>query len=241
MSVRTRGVKSDEEVAMEDPFSAIGALADPVRRRLYDVVVGHLDAVGREQAAREAGVPIHTARFHLDKLVEEGLLDVDHRRLSGRSGPGAGRPAKVYRRSDVEVAVSLPGRGYDLVGQVFAAAVERSLEGVPLPETLAEEARAAGRRDGTAYDGWADELERSAAVLSGRGYEPARDGDGLVLRNCPFDALARDHTALVCGVNRDYVNGVLDGLGCRHTVARLDPAPGRCCVRVEESGPPQSA
>jgi predicted ArsR family transcriptional regulator len=87
MSVRTRGVKSDEEVAMEDPFSAIGALADPVRRRLYDVVVGHLDAVGREQAAREAGVPIHTARFHLDKLVEEGLLDVDHRRLSGRSGP----------------------------------------------------------------------------------------------------------------------------------------------------------
>jgi predicted ArsR family transcriptional regulator len=88
-------VKSDEEVAMEDPFSAIGALADPVRRGLYDVVVAHDDAVGREQAAREAGVPVHTARFHLDKLVEEGLLAVDHRRLTGRSGPGAGRPAKV--------------------------------------------------------------------------------------------------------------------------------------------------
>jgi predicted ArsR family transcriptional regulator len=218
-------------------FSAIGSLADPVRRRLYEIVIGRDDGVGREEAARVAEVPTHTARFHLDKLVEEGLLAVDHRRLSGRTGPGAGRPAKVYRRSDTEVAVSLPERGYDLVGRVFAAAVERSLEGDPLLETLAEEARAAGRRDGTAYDGTGGELDRSAGVLAGRGFEPTLVDDGLVLRNCPFDALAREHTALVCGVNRDYVGGVLDGLGCEHTAARLDPGPDRCCVRVEESPP----
>jgi predicted ArsR family transcriptional regulator len=220
---------------MGDAFSAIGALADPLRRRLYDVVVARDDGIGREEAARAVGVPPHTARFHLDKLVEEGLLDVDHRRLSGRSGPGAGRPAKIYRRSGTEVAVSLPERGYDLVGGVFAAAVERSLDGAPLSEALAEEARAAGRRDGTAYDGAGGELDRSAGVLEARGYEPTRDGDTLVLRNCPFDALARDHTALVCGVNRDYVDGVLDGLDCRHTSARLDPGPDRCCVRVEDA------
>jgi predicted ArsR family transcriptional regulator len=225
---------------MGDAFSAIGALADPLRRRLYEFVAGRDDGVGREEAAREVGVPTHTARFHLDKLVEEGLLSVDHRRLSGRSGPGAGRPAKVYRRSGTEVAVSLPERGYDLVGHVFAAAVERSLAGSPLTEALAEEARAAGRRDGTAYDGQGDEVERGelgrvAGVLSERGFEPAPAGDGLVLRNCPFDALAREHTALVCGVNRDYVGGVLEGLECRHTAARLDPGADRCCVRVEES------
>jgi predicted ArsR family transcriptional regulator len=216
-------------------YSAIGALADPVRRRLYDVVADRREGVGREEAARESGVPLHTARFHLDKLVEEGLLAVDHRRLSGRSGPGAGRPAKVYHRSGAEIAVSLPERGYDLVGRVFAAAVERSLEGAPLPETLAEEARAAGHRDGTAYAGEGGELDRSAEVLAGRGFEPARVGDGLVLRNCPFDALAREHTALVCGVNHDYVTGVLDGLACDHTSARLDPGADRCCVRVDES------
>lgn len=220
---------------MGDAFSAIGALADPLRRRLYAVVAGRDEGIGREEAAREVGVPPHTARFHLDKLVEEGLLDVDHRRLSGRSGPGAGRPAKIYRRSGTEVAVSLPERGYDLVGRVFAAAVERSLDGAPLSETLAEEARATGRRDGTAYDGTGGELDRSAGVLESRGYEPTLDGDSLVLRNCPFDALAREHTALVCGVNRDYVGGVLDGLECRHASARLDPGPDRCCVRVEES------
>jgi predicted ArsR family transcriptional regulator len=225
-------------VATVDDFSKIGALADPLRRRLYTLVAGRDDGVGREEAAREVGVPVHTARFHLDKLVEEGLLSVDHRRLSGRSGPGAGRPAKVYRRSDAAVAVSLPQRGYDLVGRVFAAAVERSLVGAPLVETLAEEARAAGRRDGTAYVGKGGELERSAGVLAERGYEPSRTDDALVLRNCPFDALAREHTALVCGINRDYVEGVLDGLGCDHSCARLDPAPDRCCVRVEASVDP---
>src|SRR3954466_16286965 len=143
-------------------YAAIGSLADPVRRRLYLVAVGRDDGVGREEAAREVGVPTHTARFHLDKLVEEGLLEVDHRRLSGRTGPGAGRPAKVYRRSAAEVAVSLPDREYDLVGQVLAGAVERSLGGAPLDATLAEEARAAGRRDGTSYDGKGGELDRSA-------------------------------------------------------------------------------
>src|SRR5690242_13462930 len=127
---------------MGDAFSAIGALADPVRRRLYSYVAAQDDGVGREEAAREVGVPTHTARFHLDKLVEEGLLAVGHRRLTGRTGPGAGRPAKVYRRADTEVAVSLPERGYDLVGHVFAAAVERSLDGAPLTDALADEARA---------------------------------------------------------------------------------------------------
>jgi predicted ArsR family transcriptional regulator len=224
---------------MTDAFSAIGSLADPVRRRLYDVVVARDDGIGREEAARLASVPAHAARFHLDKLVDAGLLAVEQRRLSGRTGPGAGRPANVYRRAETEVAVSLPARGYELVGQVFAAAVERSLGGAALPDALTEEACAVGRRDGTAYAGEGGELERSAEVLSGRGFEPIRDGDGLVLRNCPFDALAREHTALVCGVNRDYVDGVLAGLGCARTAARLDPGPDRCCVRVEEaSGTP---
>jgi predicted ArsR family transcriptional regulator len=220
---------------MGDAYSAIGALADPVRRRLYAYVVASDGGVGREEAAREVGVAPHTARFHLDKLVDEGLLAVDQRRLTGRTGPGAGRPAKVYRRADAEVAVSLPDREYDLVGHVLAAAVERSLGGAPLDEALAVEARAAGRRDGTAYDGTGGELDRSAAALAERGFEPTRVGDGLVLRNCPFDALAREHTALVCGVNHDYVGGMLEGLGCAHTSARLDPGPERCCVRVEEA------
>ena len=220
---------------MPDEFSAIGSLADPVRRRLYEYVAAQPDCVGREEAASGAGVPLHSARFHLDKLVDEGLLEVEHRRLSGRSGPGAGRPAKLYRRTSAEIAVSVPERSYDLVGSVLAAAVERSLEGAPLERVLSEEARSRGRAIGCAYDGPGDELDRASGALDAEGFEPTRDGSEVSLRNCPFDKLARSHTALVCGVNLDFVGGVLDGLGCESAAARLEPASDRCCVRVAQT------
>lgn len=217
----------------EHAYAAIGALADPVRRRLYDYVAAQSEAVGREQAADGAGVPLHSARFHLDRLVEAGLLDVEHRRLSGRTGPGAGRPAKLYRRSTADIEVSVPPRRYDLVGAVLAAAVERSLTGTELPTALTEEARAAGREDGRRCTADGGELERCTTVLADRGFEPTPDERGAHLRNCPFDALARTHTALVCGLNLDYVDGVLEGLSCASVSARLEPAADRCCVRLD--------
>lgn len=217
---------------MEKAFGAIGALADPVRRKLYKYVVAQPDAVGREEAAAGVDVPVHSARFHLDKLVDEGLLEVEFRRLTGRTGPGAGRPAKLYHRAHGDVSVSVPERNYDLVGHVFAAAVQRSLDGAPLAQSLAEEAHEAGRRDGSSYDAAGSELERSAGALASKGFEPVSDGACITLRNCPFDALARQHTALVCGVNHDYVSGVVEGLGCRGLRADLDPGEDRCCVRI---------
>ena len=73
----------------------IGALAEPVRRALYDFVVASRGLVGREEAAEAVGVPVHTAKFHLDRLADDGLLDVEFQRRTGRTGPGAGRPAKL--------------------------------------------------------------------------------------------------------------------------------------------------
>ena len=111
-----------------DDFAAqvtgVGALAEPARRALYRYVVAQPEPVSRDQAAAGAGLPRHTAKFHLDKLVADGLLDTEYRRLSGRRGPGAGRPTKLYRRSSRQLAVSLPPRLYDLAGQILAGAVE---------------------------------------------------------------------------------------------------------------------
>lgn len=215
-----------------DGIGAVAVLADPVRRRLYEAVAAAASPIGREEAARVAAVPLHSARFHLDKLVDAGLLEVSYARLTGRSGPGAGRPAKLYRRSAVEVAVSLPRRSYDLVGGVLAGAVERTLGGADLAHALRDEARSRGRALGTSYDGPGDELDRAAAALATEGFEPHREQDEVCLRNCPFDALASEHTALVCGVNLDFVVGVLDGLGCGSARARLQPDAEHCCVRV---------
>jgi predicted ArsR family transcriptional regulator len=233
-----------------DDVSGVGALAEPARRALYLYVASRADPVSREQAADACDVPVHSAKFHLDRLVDVGLLTVDFRRLSGRTGPGAGRPSKLYRRSDRHVSVSLPDRRYDLAGSVLAAAVERSLaDGVPLAEAIAETARTLGLRcaeeSGRTVVG-ADEAiseptpeaEMSVAsdVLATLGYEPRTSDADLVLANCPFDALAREHTDVVCGLNVALVDGVLAGLGCRRLEAVLDPAPDLCCVRARPRG-----
>ncbi len=103
--------------------AAVAALAEPTRRRLYEHVVRQPHPVSRDDVAGAVGVPRPTTAFHLDRLVADGLLDVHYERRSGRTGPGAGRPAKLYRRSECSVEVSLPERHYDLAGDLLAAAL----------------------------------------------------------------------------------------------------------------------
>jgi predicted ArsR family transcriptional regulator len=218
--------------------AAIGVLADPTRRALYEYVAAQHDAVGRDATAAALGIAKHTVSFHLDRLADEGLLEVEFRRLSGRSGPGAGRPSKLYRRSSREFAVTLPPRRYDLVGDILAAAVGRAGAGEDLDDALAASAHAEGRSVGGEAAGVAAPpgLPALAAVLAGQGYEPAVTPEAVSLANCPFDALAQKHTALVCGLNRSFVQGVADGLGCAGVTAHLEPDPGHCCVTVRSDG-----
>jgi predicted ArsR family transcriptional regulator len=214
--------------------AGVGALAEPARRALYLFVIGQPDAVSREQAASACDLPLHTAKFHLDRLVDEGLLDVEFRRLTGRTGPGAGRPSKLYRRSERQVTVSLPERRYDLAGDILAEAIDRSArEGVSVRHAVAEVAAIRGQQLATAADelGGSD-VERTAEVLSRHGYEPRTGGGDVCLANCPFDRLAREHTELVCAMNLSLVTGVLDGLGCDSLEAVLEPEPGLCCVKA---------
>jgi predicted ArsR family transcriptional regulator len=234
----------------DDPLgsgaAAIGVLADRTRRALYEYVAAQPDAVGRDATAAALGIAKHTVSFHLDRLAEEGLLEVEFRRLSGRTGPGAGRPSKLYRRSPREFTLTLPPRRYDLVGDILAAAVGRAGAGEDLDAALAASAHAEGRAVGGEAAGVAAppalvELADLAAVLAGQGYEPALAPDAVSLANCPFDALAQKHTALVCGLNRSFVQGVADGLGCAGVTAHLEPRPGHCCVTVRTDGHAASA
>jgi predicted ArsR family transcriptional regulator len=225
-----------------DRVAGVAALAEPVRRDLYLFVAAQPEPVGRDQAASGVGVPRHTAKFHLDKLVEEGLLVTEFRRLTGRQGPGAGRPAKLYRRAPGEVAVSLPERRYELAGRLMAAAIdEASGAGTPVREaldraaasfgaSLGEQARA-GRPARRSVDA---SIAGLCTALATCGYEPRADADVVTLRNCPFDALARQHTDLVCGMNLALVTAAADRLDER-LASRLDPEPGRCCVVVDVS------
>lgn len=221
--------------------SGIAALAEPARRALYEYVAAQPEPVTRDQAAAATGLAHHNVKFHLDRLVADGLLAVDHRRPAGRGGPGAGRPAKHYRRVEQELSVSLPPRSYQLAGEILAAAVDAAArDDEPVSQAVTRTAREAGRRlahtadDDTADDA-ADPLDSAVRVLAASGYEPRVEAGRVVMANCPFHSLSRTHTELVCGLNHALIAGLTDELGLPDTVARLDPAPGRCCVTLVPS------
>lgn len=225
------------EESWDARVSAVAALDEPTRRRLYDFVVRQPAPVSRDEAAAAADLARTTAAFHLDKLAEEGLLEVVHERRTGRTGPGAGRPSKLYRRSARQIEVSLPDRRYELVGDLLAAAVQEADGSGESPRSvLARRARELGQDIGEAArsaDAGGDNRDAVLRALESYGFEP-RDADAaIVLGNCPFHSLAKRHTELVCGMNVCLIDGLLRGLAVTDLTATLHPGPDHCCVRVE--------
>lgn len=213
----------------DETVGVVSLLDEPARRRLYDWVVAQRRPVGRDETAKAVGVTRALAAFHLDKLAAAGLLDSGYQRLSGRTGPGAGRPARVYSRSTREFSVNLPKRRYERAAQLFASALEK-IGDVPVPGPL----RAAARELGESIGNQAKPRiasERLITALDAGGYEPQADETGTIrLRNCPFHALAQQHRSLVCGTNLALAEGITRGVGADEWQPVLDPQPGYCCV-----------
>jgi predicted ArsR family transcriptional regulator len=214
-----------------DPVAALSSLDDPVRRRLYELVRERTEPVGRDEAAAAAGVGRALAVYHLDKLVEAGLLTASYQRPPGRTGPGAGRPAKLYTRSGREFAVTLPPREYELAARLLVQVVEADPSGHSRA-VLLDTARRLGAELGGRFE--PGELD---GALAEHGYEPRCDGDVIRLRNCPFHQLAEQHKDVVCGMNLGLIEGLLAGLGCDSLRPALDPRPGHCCVAIGADRP----
>ncbi|TMQ60049.1 MAG: transcriptional regulator [Candidatus Eisenbacteria bacterium] len=221
-------------------LEGLAALDEPVRRKLYLYVVGRGGDVSRDEAARSTRVSRALAAFHLDKLVEADLLQATFRRLSGRKGPGAGRPSKLYRRSSAQFDVSLPQRRYELAAHVLAHALAKAGAGATL-EALRNAARECGKRlaeESAAGTGRGGPLSRAARALKALGFEPqgTTGGEGeVVLRNCPFDSLRTESRDLICPMNLALIEGLLAGLGVKGVRARLAPHAGTCCVALKGS------
>jgi predicted ArsR family transcriptional regulator len=225
-------VQNAEEAA------AISLLLDPVRWRLYRYIRSSGGAIGRDEAARVVGVSRNLAAFHLDRMAASGLLTVEYRRLTGRSGRGAGRPAKLYRVSDRHLAVSVPATRYTLASTILATALEQRTA----DEQPAEAARRVARRVGAELG--ADLRERlghrdgsslglAEAALEELGYDPVRHDHGIDLRNCPFEELAATHRELTCAMNHALVSGLLPAIGVDDLHAEgPEEWPSHCCVRI---------
>jgi predicted ArsR family transcriptional regulator len=232
-------------------LARVAALGEPLRRGIYLFVASEPEAVSRDQAAERFGVSRAVAAFHLDKLANLGLLDVEFRRPPGRGGPGAGRPAKLYRATATEVSFSFPPREYELAGELLAEAVSVSVrDSVPADQALNDTARTVGHTLGRRALAEAGEAVPGAAisgeamvgaacdVLSSCAYEPHDQGDQVVLLNCPFHALAQEYRDLVCGMNLALMTGLTEELEGAGLEARLDPHPGECCVRLMRHASP---
>lgn len=236
-------------------LAAVTGLGDGVRSQLYAYVSGSAAPVGRDEAAAAAGIGRGLAAYHLDKLVELGLLAAAYQRPAGRSGRGAGRPAKVYSRSGREFAVSVPPREYGLAAGLLARAVEAGGDtsraalraaarqcGAELGRRhLASHARLPGARQARARRAdtrQAETRQAAEAALREHGFEPWHDQSGTIrLLNCPFRQLAVEHPDLTCGMNLALIEGITDGLGATALRPALDPGPGRCCVVIGTSEP----
>jgi predicted ArsR family transcriptional regulator len=224
---------------------ALGVLEDELRRGLYLQVRRAGRPVTREEAAAAAGISRKLAAFHLDKLVDRGLLVFTYARPPGRGGRGAGRPAKYYEPSDREFDISIPERRYDLLGTVLLRALRSKDEEEAGDEAARRAARDTGlelgrserRQLGIARAGQERAMKVATDLLEERGYEPYLDEQGCVrLRNCPFHALADEDRDLVCGMNERLIDGVVRGLGNDKVRVVFDPVPGECCVRLEPPG-----
>ena len=219
-----------------DPVGAIAALHHPLSRRTYELVAER-GWIGRDEAADALGVGRPAAAFHLDKLLVAGLLQARYERTSGRTGPGAGRTSKLYHRSPHEVDVSFPPRRYDLAGSLLADALTRAATGqTNVQDALAEAAHDTGTRIGhqaAEHRGRTTPRTALIQVLTNNGYQPHQHGRDIVLTNCPFHTLVDQHPDLVCQMNLDLLNGVVDGLGCTEKIrATLKPTESQCCVRL---------
>ena len=232
----------DQPNTQDERIAAIASLDQPLRMQLYKLLADEGGWVTRDEAADHLGAPRSVAAFHLDKLADAGVVEVTFERTSGRTGPGAGRPSKVYRLALDELSASMPDRHYDLAGRLLADAVaESATNGTPVDECLQRTARATGRAMGVeARTGATGDDEPGLATvvetLNRSGYESELHDNGeIALSNCPFHRLAEEHRALVCGMNLDFISGVVEGLNpAPELQAHLDPQPGSCCVRLRQ-------
>lgn len=208
-------------------MAAVASLGDDKRRQLFELVASSTGAVGRDEAALALGLPRSTASFHLDRLVQDGLLSVEFQKPAGKTGPGSGRPAKMYRTAAREVGAFVPDRNYDLAGELMATAIEES---VAAGSSVHDSLVATSYRKGKAMAEGSGSLEE---FLSGEGYQPAPDGEGgFVLVNCPFHRLSEGHAAVVCAMNGAFLTGAAAGCGDSEERVTANSVPGQCCARI---------
>jgi predicted ArsR family transcriptional regulator len=234
------GKPGPESLGEDWSISAAAALDDPTRRAMYDLIRSTRRPITREEAAAHVGISRKLAAFHLDKMVDLGLL-VSRPRVSAAGAKKIGRAPKVYEPAEAMIRVVIPAREPDVLAKILLDTVADGQRDERAVDTAIRIGRDRGweaghaehqrQRPGRLGTERATALART--MMRRCGYEPSLDPDGVLrLNNCPFHPLAEHNRDLVCAINLAYLSGMLDGLGATALAATLAPRPGFCCVEV---------
>ncbi|GBD83663.1 helix-turn-helix domain protein [bacterium BMS3Abin02] len=191
-------------------------LGDPTRRSIYLRVRSSPEPLTATLVANEFGIHPNVARHHLDRLTEEGYLEVTRRRPTGKTGPGAGRPAKCYAATLKEIDLQFPTRRYDLLIDLLVRIVLHLAPGDGLQIAL-EIGRDFGRElaSGITTTGDGDlaaSLETVASLMQKEGFEIIADpaGEKLLTEHCPFSAGKFEHPEVLCSLDRGIMTGIFE-------------------------------
>ena len=215
------------------------ALGDPTRRGIYLAVRQSPEPVTSARIAELFTIHPNVARHHLDRLAEDGYLRVTHQRRNGRTGPGAGRPAKCFEATSKSISLH-PGRRYDLLVELLVRVLDRvKSEGIGL---IAEQVGRDYGRDiaqsiGTPQDpGYEAAVQALVRVMGGVGFEVSADphGQRLLTSHCPFGEAATGHPEVICSLDRGMVAGIMGALqqDCRPVVIPHTDLDQDCVTQV---------
>ncbi|MFC4008398.1 helix-turn-helix transcriptional regulator [Nonomuraea purpurea] len=223
----------------DDGVRAVAALDDELRRRMYGFIRQSPSPVTRDEAAQSVGISRKLAAFHLDKLVEVGLLTATYAQPGGIRR--VGRAPKLYQPSDLQVQVSIPQREHGLLAGILLDAVRLQQPQERGPDAALRVASHRGQAMGQVERerlkpgrlGTERALTYVGQMLEHHGFEPVRVAPTRIqLANCPFHPLAAKDPDLVCGINHAFMTAYCAGLGATTITATLAPRPGACCVEL---------
>ncbi|HSJ34204.1 MAG TPA: helix-turn-helix domain-containing protein [Acidimicrobiia bacterium] len=228
----------DERIA--DLTSALG---DPTRRAIYVAVRESGEPMTTARIAELFGLHPNVARHHLDKLAVDGWLIVSHRRREGKSGPGAGRPAKTYEPSQREVSIHFAPRRYELLVELLVRVLQRvaPADVARIAEEVGQEygRELAGEIGAPEDTGYSAAVQAVAVAMTGLGFtvDPDVDGQQLLTSHCPFGEAAVDHPDVVCSLDRGIVTGLVGALtdGCTPRLVPHETPDADCVTRVPVS------
>lgn len=227
--------------SLDDRISDLtSALGDPTRRAIYVAVRESAEPLTTSRVAELFGLHPNVARHHLDKLADDGWLVVSHRRPGGKTGPGAGRPAKTYEASKREVSVHFAPRRYELLVELLMRVlgeVAPAELGAVAERIGAEYGRELAAEIGAPEDaGYTEAVEAVAIAMTGLGFsmDPDLEGQQLLTSHCPFGEAATDHPDVVCSLDRGIVTGLVGALasGCTPVLIPHTQPEDDCVTRI---------